>query len=287
MLPFAGMWPREYDSTFERIFTNMASTQTNSTSASQPAGISVQLWSVRDDCKKDFAGTLKAIAKLGYAAVEFAGLHGHSAADVRKMLDAAGLKCSGAHVGIDQFEGEHFEKTVSDYKALGCENLIVPGLDVSLRDSPDACKRTVKRFTQMVSRLTPLGLKTGFHMHDGDVKPLFDPGTNKVGKSAWEWFCESTPASFLMQHDTGNAMHGAADPCWTLEKFPERCKSVHFKEFPLDGSAIGEGNVPWAKVVELCKKAGTKWYVVEHEVYQKYEPMKAIEVALKGLKKFL
>jgi sugar phosphate isomerase/epimerase len=249
--------------------------------------ISVQLWSVRDECKKDFARTLAALAKIGFNAVEFAGLHDHSAKDVRKMLDDNGLVCSGAHVLIDQFDEANFAKTLDTYKTLGCEFPIVPGLAPALRETPDACKRTAKRFMAIASKLAPHQMKTGYHLHDGDVKPLFDPATGKIGKSAWELFCELTPNNFLMQHDTGNAMHGGADPLWTLQHFPTRCATVHFKEFPLDGSVIGEGKVPWKDVVAHCRKAKTKWFVIEHEVYAKHEPMKAVELAFKGLKAFL
>jgi sugar phosphate isomerase/epimerase len=250
--------------------------------------ISVQLYSLRDDCKSDLAGTLKKVAKLGYDAVEFAGLHDHAPAAVRKMLDDTALKVSGAHIHIDQFDDANFEKTVDLCKTVGITNAIVPWLDPSLRDSPDACKRTAKRFMAIAKKLAPHQIRTGFHMHDADVKPLFDPAAGRVGrKSAWELFCEITPASFIMQHDTGNAMHGGADPLWTLQHFPTRCQTVHFKEFPLDGCAIGEGQVPWKQVIQHCRKAKTQWYVVEHERYDRYPPLKAVDVALTNLKKVL
>lgn len=243
--------------------------------------ISVQLWSVRDACKADLAGTLKAIARLGYSAVEFAGFHGHSPSDVRRMLDDAGLKCSGAHIGIDLLEGAAFDETVAACKTVGIEFPIVPGLKPELRNTPDACRQTAERFSKIAERLAPLGLRTGYHLHDADVKPLSE------GKSAWDHFIRLTPASFLMQHDTGNAMHGGSTATGTIESHPGRCVSVHFKEFPLDGRVIGEGEVPWPKVVELCRRAGTKWAVIEHEIYAKHEPMKAIELALAGLKRFI
>ncbi|MCS7309894.1 MAG: sugar phosphate isomerase/epimerase, partial [Armatimonadetes bacterium] len=67
--------------------------------------IGVQLYSVRDDCAKDLPGTLAAIAKMGYEGVEFAGYHGYSARDLRKLLDDNGLKCCGTHIGIDTLLG--------------------------------------------------------------------------------------------------------------------------------------------------------------------------------------
>jgi len=57
--------------------------------AASPFGlpIGLQLYSVRDACGKDLPGTLDAVAKMGYPAVEFAGYYGHKAPELRKMLD--------------------------------------------------------------------------------------------------------------------------------------------------------------------------------------------------------
>src|ERR1043166_9313814 len=55
--------------------------------------IGLQLYTVRDDCAKDFPGVLKAVAKMGYSGVEFAGYYGRTAQELRKMLDDDHLKC--------------------------------------------------------------------------------------------------------------------------------------------------------------------------------------------------
>ncbi|MGD9519995.1 MAG: hypothetical protein AB7W28_10840, partial [Armatimonadota bacterium] len=57
--------------------------------------IALQLYSVREDCAKDFAGTVRAVAEMGYEGVDFAGYYDWSAADLRKLLDDCGLKAAG------------------------------------------------------------------------------------------------------------------------------------------------------------------------------------------------
>src|SRR5438093_7857492 len=61
----------------------------------------LQLYSVRNECAKDLDGTVAAVAKMGYRAVEFAGYHGLDAKALRKLLDDDGLKCCGTHIGLD------------------------------------------------------------------------------------------------------------------------------------------------------------------------------------------
>src|SRR5438034_6974910 len=61
----------------------------------------LQLYSVRNECAKDLDGTVAAVAKMGYKAVEFAGYYGREAKSLRKLLDDLGLKCCGTHIGLD------------------------------------------------------------------------------------------------------------------------------------------------------------------------------------------
>src|SRR5215217_2216637 len=91
--------------------------------------LSVQLYTVRDLTAKDFAGTMKELAKIGYENVELAG-YGNlkTAADAKKALDDAGLKVSGAHAPLDQLEKD-VEKVLDETELLGNKNLICPWLN--------------------------------------------------------------------------------------------------------------------------------------------------------------
>ena len=79
----------------------------------------LQLYSVRDECAKDLAGTIAAVAKMGYKAVEFAGYHGRDAKTLRKLLEDAGLKCCGTHTGLDTLLGDNLPGTVEFNRTLG------------------------------------------------------------------------------------------------------------------------------------------------------------------------
>jgi sugar phosphate isomerase/epimerase len=240
--------------------------------------LSVQLWSVRDDVKADMAGSLAKIGKMGFDGVEFAGYGDHKATDIAKYLKDAGLKASGCHIGIDAFDDAKFSQTVDFHKAAGISWLIIPWLDGKLRDSADACKSTAEKLTQLVGKLSAVGMKTGFHLHDADVKPLSD------GKSAWQHLAALTPKDFIMQFDTGNALQGGADPVQGLRDLSGRALSLHLKEFPMDGSPIGSGSIAWKDIFAAAQSGGTHWYVAECEVYTKHKPMDLIEASAKWLR---
>ena len=81
--------------------------------------IALQLYSVRENCQKDFPGTLKAVAEMGYEGVDFAGYYDYDAKAIRKMLDDLGLGVAGCHTGLNTLLGDELAKTVEFNRILG------------------------------------------------------------------------------------------------------------------------------------------------------------------------
>ena len=94
--------------------------------------LALQLYTVRDETARDFAGTLKRVAALGYAAVEFAGYGGLSAQEMRDLLAETGLQALSSHVPLNQLE-EQFEQELEFCTAIGCSYIILPWLAPELR----------------------------------------------------------------------------------------------------------------------------------------------------------
>jgi sugar phosphate isomerase/epimerase len=243
--------------------------------------ISLQLYSLRDDAPKDFPGILKQVAGIGFDAVEFAGYHGHSAADLRSVLDDLGLKCSGTHTAINLLEDAQYDATLRTHEILGTRNIIIPWLPLELHSTAEATLETAKRLTKLTEKIEKDGFRLGFHAHDADMKPLDD------GRSTWYILGDNTPESFILQFDTANAMHGGSDPVQPLLDYPGRGLTVHFKEYPFNGEAIGEGNVPFAEVIKALPTAGAEWIVVEQEQYGNRTPIESCRVSFENVKALL
>lgn len=246
-----------------------------------PIPIALQLYSVRDFMEKDVAKTLDRVAGMGYAGVEFAGFFGHSAQDLRHLLDGNGLLCAGTHTGLAAFSDDQLEKTLADHHVLGAPFAIVPWLPTERRDTPEACLRTAEEFTRLAEKVRGSGLQVGFHAHDADMRPLSD------GVSAWETIARNTPDDFVMQYDTANGLNGGADPVAPILQFPGRSGSVHIKEAATDGAPdiIGTGLVPWPDVFAACESVGgTKWYVVEAEIYGDFTSLDVASASLAAVR---
>jgi sugar phosphate isomerase/epimerase len=243
--------------------------------------IALQLYSIRKDAEADLAGVLKAVAQMGYDGVEFAGYYGWSAADLKKVVADNGLKVAGAHVGLDTLLGDRLKESIDFHRAIGNQFLIVPGLGEQYRNSAAAWKNTAGIFNEISTKLRPEGMWTGYHNHHIEFTPM-------DGELPWDIFFGNTDKDVVMQLDSGNALHGGADIVPFLERYPGRALSVHLKEYSAtnDKALIGEGDVRWDDVFDVCERAGgTQWYVVEQESYA-YPPMECVERCIKTLREW-
>lgn len=245
--------------------------------------IALEMYSLRDDMKKDVAGTIAAVGQMGYKGVEFAGYFGKSAADLRKMLDDAGLVCMSTHIqgGLAALSGDNLAKNIEYHHTLGNHYIIVPYLDhKTYFETEDKCKKTADVFNNLADKLKPEGFKIGYHAHAQDVQ-------QKIGdKTAWEVFFGNTSPQVVMQVDVGNVLSGGGDPYAYIKEFPGRTESIHIKEFGgKQGAVIGEGEVRWPELFELCETVGgTKWYIVEQEAYAG-TPRESCKADLEALKR--
>ena len=241
--------------------------------------IALQLYSIREDAAKDLPGVLKAVAKMGYDGVEFAGYYGHSAQDIRAMLDDNGLKMAGTHIGLNTLMGDQLEPTMEFNRILGNKFLIVPGLSSERTNSKAAWQETARIFNDISAKVLPHGFQTGYHNHHTEFHEM-------EGELPWDIFFGNTEKEVVMQFDTGNAMHGGADAIPFLERYPGRATTVHLKEYAPnnDKALVGEGDIPWGRIFELCESsAGTEWYIVEQESYA-YPPLECVDRCLQNLR---
>jgi sugar phosphate isomerase/epimerase len=242
--------------------------------------IALQIYSVRKEAEQDLAGVLAAVAKMGYEGVEFAGYYGHSAQDVRRMLDDNGLQCCGGHLGLDTLLGEALPATIAFQRTLGNRFLIVPGLGPQRTNSRAAWLDTAHQMNEIAAKLKPHGMRTGYHNHHTEFTPM-------EGELPWDIFFGNTDPEVVMQFDVGNALHGGGHAAPFLRKYPGRAATVHVKEFSStnEKALIGEGEVDWPEIFELCETIGnTEWYIVEQESYA-YPPLECVDRCLQNLRK--
>ena len=238
--------------------------------------VGLQLYSVREQCTADLPGTLSAVSKIGYRAVEFAGYYGRSATELRKLLDDNGLVACGTHTPYESVQGEKLKETVEFNRTIGNKFLIVPWMNEA--KSKQEWLDRAKLFNGIADQLKPEGMWVGYHAHQHDFKQI-------EGVTAWDLFFGNTKAEVIMQLDTSNCCEGGADPVAVLKKYPGRARTIHVKAFGGGPDAvIGEDKIDWPAVFAFCETKGkTQWYVLEHESGK--DPLDAVRRSYAALKK--
>ena len=238
--------------------------------------VGVELYSVREDCKKDFPGTIAAIAKMGYAGVEFAGYWNRSATEIKKMLDDNGIVACGSHTPAEMVQPDKLQATIEFNQTIGNKFIIVPDMTGQTRQ---VWIDKAKYFNDVAAQLQPLELSIGYHSHFHDFHRV-------EGDMPWEIFGSYTTPDVILQLDTSNCCDGGADPLAELKKFPGRTRSIHIK--PNGGgpeAVIGEDKIDWPSIFGYCETGGgTQWYVMEHETSQ--QPLDTMRRTFAALQKF-
>ena len=169
--------------------------------------IGLQLYTVRTAATTDFLGTLRAVAEMGYPAVEFAGLHGHPAAEVRAEMNSTGLKAPSAHVQYASLLTDT-EAVCADLRTLGCQYAIVPYIGEEHRNSVQSARKFVASLAPIAEAVAECGMTLGYHNHDFEFAPL--PGGD--GTTLWDLIvAETDPALVVLELDCYWSTYGGAD----------------------------------------------------------------------------
>lgn len=244
--------------------------------------VALQLYSIREDCKKDLPGTLKAVADMGYAGVEFAGYYDYSADQLKEMLDGLGLQCCGTHTKLDTIRDEQLDATVAFNATLGNPYLIVPSLPAEMREGVETWKSTAALFNAQAAKAAGKNARVGYHNH------AFEFAAADGADGSWlDVFLSNTDSSVIMQLDTGNALVGGADPVDYITRYPGRNDTFHLKSHDPanENCLLGEDAVDWPAVFDACETVGNvKWYIVEQERYP-VSPMECVARCIENLRK--
>ncbi len=229
--------------------------------------VGIQLYSVRDRSEKDFLGTIREIADIGYKNVELAGLFGHSATEVRKTLADAGLNATSAHIGLTMNEPaaiwDNLKKSVEMAQELGLRRFVVPWYPLGQSPTADDVAKFIDTIEQAANIVTEAGLEFGYHNHDFEFKPV-------GGQLVIDQLLERVPASKLFaEFDLGWVKVAGQDPAAYIKKYAGRLPLVHAKDFKADGvdTEIGRGTVDWDSALAACEATGVEYVIIEQERY--------------------
>src|ERR1700690_2748144 len=245
--------------------------------------VGLELYSVREDLRKDLTGTVTAVAKMGYQVVEFYAPYYDwtpaYAKDVRKLMDDVGVSCNSTHNSPVALAPAGLPKAIELNQILGAKFIVMAS--AGKIGTLDGWKDVAAQLTQAADTLRPQGLRAGYHNHQLEFTPV-------DGKRPLEVIAAGTPKDVMLQLDVGTCIEAGSDPVAWIEANPGRIHSVHCKDWSKAKGydvLFGEGEAPWAKLFAAAESTGgVEYYLIEQEGSQ-YPKLETVDRARANWKK--
>lgn len=238
--------------------------------------IAAQMYTLRD------AGTLEEqfaiLNRAGVSAVETVDMQKVSAEELSALLEKHKIKVISSHVPIDKLRG-NLDDVIAEQKAVGNPVVTVPFLKPEDRPA-DAAAWTAfgKELGGYADKLAAAGLAMSYHNHDFEMVK-FD------GKTALELLLDAAGPKLQSELDVAWVARSGTDPAEFLGTLNGRVFAIHAKDNAPAGTAenergfatLGTGVLDWKTILPAAKKAGAKWFILEHDM-----PLDAEAVLTKG-----
>lgn len=255
-------------------------------SGSKPAKeIGIQLYSVRDDMKKEPRETVKKVGEMGYSFVEAAGyadglFYGMSPTDFKALVEESGMKFLSSHTGRDLPDSSNYEATmawwdqcIDAHKAAGVKYIVQPWMGEVGYASLDGLKQYCDYFNAVGEKCNQNGILFGYHNHSKEFSTL-------EGETIYDFMLTNTdPEKVFFQLDLYWIQEGGGDALTYFSNYPGRFKLWHVKDEKELGAS---GKMNFAPIFAQANTAGMQHIIVEVEKYD-YEPLVSIQKSLEYL----
>jgi sugar phosphate isomerase/epimerase len=232
--------------------------------------VGFQTFPIRDIVSKDFSGTMKMMAGLGYQYTEMCYPKGYAGAgfgplvdvkvtDLRKMIEDAGLHCPSCHFGMGNLKN-NFDECMEFAHGLGLSQIVTPGLETPGKTIADF-KEAAGELNKIAEKIKSEGMVTGLHNHEGEFKMLH-------GELIYDAIMGALDGDLVkMQFQTEAIKLGYKGSTY-FEKYPGRFISAHLSDWTADKKQvpIGQGVIDWKEFFAAAKTGGIKNFFVEMDL---------------------
>jgi sugar phosphate isomerase/epimerase len=222
--------------------------------------LGLQLYTLRDLMERDVAGTLEAVAAVGYDEVEFAGYFDETPKRIRTLLDGAGLVAPSSHVPLADLT-KHPERTFDAAEVIGHRYIVMPWLDPEDRRSLNDYRRVAEALNRAGELARARRLRVAYHNHDFELAPI-------DGVLPYDLLLSETdPALVWFEMDFYWMTRGGGDPLAYFGRHPGRFHLCHLKDMDRRGEMadVGAGRIDFRKILRKRAEAGLRHFYVEHD----------------------
>ena len=229
-------------------------------------------YTYRKDFGRDVAATLDKIKALGITDIEFSNLFGKTPAELKKLIDERGIKCSSYGVSYNDLVNKTNE-VAQNAKNLGANYVRVAGIPHKAEFTLEEAQKAVDDFNRIGKILKQdHGLIFAYHNHGFEFQP-YQNGT------LYDFIVTKTNPEYVsFELDVLWAFFPGHDPVQLLNKYGGRYKLIHMKDLkkgisgnlsggtsPDNDVALGTGQIDIRSIIRAAKKVGVQHYYIEDE----------------------
>ena len=250
--------------------------------AKKKKSIGLQMYSLRDDLKKDVKGTIEKMGKIGYTSMEAASFdngkfYGMEPEAFKALLEANGMKLVSSHTGAN-YTGDQaswdaamiwWDMAIAAHKKAGCKYIVKPSMGDYPYKNLEALKKTCEYFNAIGEKCNTNGIRFGYHNHNKEFTKIVD-----ADDLVYDYMLKNTdPKKVTFEMDVYWVYRGGQKAVDYFSKYPKRFELLHIK----DEKEIGaSGLIDFKTIYENKAKAGAKYCFVEVERYD-FEPFVSVQ----------
>src|SRR5258706_430827 len=232
----------------------------------------LQLYSLREQFKKDVPATLDEVKSFGFKYVELAGTYNLPPDKFKEELSKRGITAISAHYPYERYRDD-VEGIAREAKALGLKYVGCAWITHEGDFTEKTCREAIDIFNHAGEALAKHGLQFFYHTHGYEFQKFGD-GT------LFDLLMKETNPKFVnYEMDIFWIVHPGQDPVKLLEKYSKRFELMHLKDMKkgtptglltghtdvTNDAALGTGQMDIPAILKAAKKAGVKWYFLEDE----------------------
>lgn len=228
-----------------------------------------QVWTIRDRIEKDFPGTLKSMAEMGYKSVEmcspkgykglgFDALIGMKGSEMKTIINDCGLIFESTHYGMAELR-DTLDECIEFAADSGQKQIILSSFGLPARAAMADWLKAAEELNKMGEKTKKSGIQMGFHNHHTEFAKI-------DGKLIYDELLRVfDPELVKMQFQVAVISEGyKASEYFT--KYPGRFISAHLADWSSTerkNVVLGKGVVDWKAFFASAKKGGIKNIFVE------------------------
>jgi sugar phosphate isomerase/epimerase len=222
--------------------------------------VALQLFTLRDYDKGDFAEKLKKVREAGYDGVEFAGYDDIPADEMKAILDRLQLTSMGSHIRIEELLN-NLDEVIAYNQTIGSSYIVIPYYEMTSEEHVQTLIGIVK---EIAPKIKAAGMDLLYHNHYHEF--INDFGDNPILETLKE---ATTEDELNFEIDMFWTTHAGRKPVEVMEQFGLRCKTVHLKDMVSregkEMTELGTGILDLSGILAKAQASNYKWVVVEQD----------------------